>query len=72
MANITKIKSIWKYLTQEAATTLLLMLCISHMDYANAMLYNIPDKDPDDLQDHPQDPDDLQDHPEGWLFIDEL
>ena len=42
MANIIKIKSIQKFLTQDVATTLLLMLCISHIDYANSMLYNIP------------------------------
>ena len=45
MANIIKIKSICKtFSTQDAATTLLLMLCISHLDYANAVLYNIPEK----------------------------
>ena len=28
----------------DAATNLLLMLCISHLDYANAMIYNIPEE----------------------------
>ena len=44
MANIIKIKSIQKFLTQDAATILLLMLCISHLDYASVMLYNVPEK----------------------------
>ena len=43
-ANFIKIKSIHKYITQEACTTLLLMLCMSHLDYLNAELYGIPDK----------------------------
>ena len=33
-----------KYITQEACTTLLLMLCISHLDYSNTVLYGIPNK----------------------------
>ena len=44
MANFIKIKSICKYITQEACTTLLLMLCMSHLDYLNAVLYGIPNK----------------------------
>ena len=44
MANFIKIKSIRKYITWEACTTLLLMLCMSHLDYLNAVLYGIPNK----------------------------
>ena len=44
MANFIKIKSICKYITWEACTTLLLMLCMSHLDYLNAVLYGIPNK----------------------------
>ena len=36
--------SIHKYNTWEACTTLLLMLCMSHLDYSNAVLYGIPNK----------------------------
>ena len=43
MANIIKIKSIQNFLLQDAATTLLLMLCIYHLDYTNAMHYNVPE-----------------------------
>ena len=44
MVNFIKIKSICKYITWEACTTLLLMLCRSHLDYLNAVLYGIPNK----------------------------
>ena len=44
MANFVKIKSICKYITREACTTLLLMLCMSHLDCLNAVLYGIPNK----------------------------
>ena len=44
MANFIKIKSICKYITQETCTTLLLMLCMSHLDYLNAVLYGISNK----------------------------
>ena len=37
MANFTKIRSIRDYLSREACTTLVLMLCITHIDYANAI-----------------------------------
>ena len=43
MANFIKIKSIHKYITWKACTTLL-MLCMSHLDYLNAVLYGIPNK----------------------------
>ena len=42
MANIIKIWAIHKYLTVQSCTTLVLMLCITHLDYANAMLYSLP------------------------------
>ena len=42
MANIIKICAICKYLTVQSCTTLVLMLCITHLDYANAMLYGLP------------------------------
>ena len=38
MANFMKIRSIQDYLSTEACTTLVLMLCITHIDYANAIL----------------------------------
>ena len=44
MAKFIKVKSIHKYITQEACTTLLLMLSLSHLDYSNAVLYGIPNK----------------------------
>ena len=44
MANFIKVRSICKYITWEACTTLLLMLCMSHLDYSNAVLYGIPNK----------------------------
>ena len=44
MANFIKIKSIHKYITKEACTTLVIMLCISHLDYSNALLYGLPKK----------------------------
>ena len=44
MANFIKIKTIHKYITREACTTLLLMLCMSHLDYLNEVLYGIPNK----------------------------
>ena len=33
-----------KYITREACTTMVLMLCISHLDYSNALLYMLPNK----------------------------
>ena len=44
MANFIKIKTIRRYITREACTILLLMLCMSHLDYLNAVLYGIPNK----------------------------
>ena len=44
MTNFIKIKSICKYITREACITLVLMFCISHLDYCNALLYELPNK----------------------------
>ena len=44
MTNFIKIKSMHKYITREACTTLVLMLCISHLDYSNAIFYGLPNK----------------------------
>ena len=42
MANIIKFCAIHKYLTAESSTMLVLMLCITHLNYANAILYGLP------------------------------
>ena len=44
MDNIIKIKSIYNYITREACITLVIMLCMSHLDYSNALLYGLPKK----------------------------
>ena len=44
MVTFIKVKSMCKYITQEACTILLLMLCISHLDYSNTVLYGLPNK----------------------------
>ena len=38
IANLVRIRNIWQYLITDACTTLVLGLCISHLDYANALL----------------------------------
>ena len=38
MGNFPLIKSVRKYLSKDACATLALMLCISHLDYGNALL----------------------------------
>ena len=43
MANFIRIRDIRKFLNREACETLSLGLCISHLDYANAILYGLPD-----------------------------
>ena len=43
MTNFTRIRSIRNLLTQEATESLLLSLCISHLDYCNSILYGLPD-----------------------------
>ena len=50
IANFVKIRNIWQYLTTDACTTLVLGLCISHLDYANALYYGLPDKTISHLQ----------------------
>ena len=50
MANFFRIRGIRKYLNKDACQTLLLGLCISHLDYTNAILYGLPDVDIDKLQ----------------------
>ena len=42
MANIIKIHAICKYLTVQSCTTLVLMLYITHLNYANAILHGLP------------------------------
>ena len=44
MLNFTKIKAIRPSLTVAACHTLVLMLCISHLDHANALLYGMTKK----------------------------
>ena len=43
MANFTKIRSICHLLTQEASASLVLSLCVSHLDYCNSVLFGLPD-----------------------------
>ena len=44
MSNFTHIKAIQKYLTKQACMTLVLSLCVTHLDYGNALLYGLPKK----------------------------
>ena len=44
MLNLIKIKAIRPNLTTAACHTLVLMLCISHLDYENALLYGMTKK----------------------------
>ena len=44
MSNFIHIRATWKYLSKQACTTLVLTLCISHLDYDNALLYGLPKK----------------------------
>ena len=44
MLNFTKIKAIRPSVTTTACHILVLILCISHLDYSNALLYGIPNK----------------------------
>ena len=50
IANFVRICNIWQYLTTDACTTLVLGLCISHLDYAYALYYGLPDKTVSHLQ----------------------
>ena len=42
MLNLQRIKNIQKYLTKESCTTLIVSLCLSHLDYSNSILYGLP------------------------------
>ena len=44
IAKFVRICNIRQYLTTDACSTLVLGLCISHLDYANALYYGLPDK----------------------------
>ena len=44
VANFVVIHNIHKFLTKDACTTLVLGLCISHLDYANALFYGLPEQ----------------------------
>ena len=50
MTNFIHIKAIWKQLCKHACTTLVLMLCILHLDYSSALLYGLPKKSINRLQ----------------------
>ena len=50
IANFVRIHNIRKYLTTDACSTLILGLCISHLDYANALYYGLPDETISHLQ----------------------
>ena len=41
MTNFTRIRSIRRFISMEACMTLVLMLCISHLDYGNSLLYGL-------------------------------
>ena len=41
--NLLKIISIRKYVDKETATHLMVLLCLSHLDYANGLLIRLPD-----------------------------
>ena len=43
MTNFVRMWSIRQYLNKDACETLVLGLCISHLDYSNTMLYGLPD-----------------------------
>ena len=43
MANFIRIRGIWHLLTEEATSSLVLSLCVSHLDYCNSVLYGLPD-----------------------------
>ena len=43
MLNFIRIQSIRHLLSQETTASLLLSLCVSHLDYCNSILYGLPD-----------------------------
>ena len=42
MLNLQRIKNIWKFLTRDSCTKLVVSLCLSHLDYSNSILYELP------------------------------
>ena len=50
MYNLLRIKHIRRYLTHEVAQILVSSLVMSHLDYANSLLYGLPDCNIDKLQ----------------------
>ena len=50
MYSLLRIKHIRRYLTQEVVQILVNSLVMSHLDYANSLLYGLPDCDIDQLQ----------------------
>ena len=50
IASFVRIHNIQQYLTTDACSTLVLGLCISHLDYANALYYGLPNKTISHLQ----------------------
>ena len=40
--NLRKLQAIRKFLTQDIANTLAVMLCLTHLDYANSLLFGLP------------------------------
>ena len=50
MVNLVKIHNIRKYLAEDTANTLLVGLVLSNLDYANAILAELPDCDINKIQ----------------------
>ena len=40
--NLQRIKNIWKFLTRDSCTKLVVSLCLSHLNYSNSILYGLP------------------------------
>ena len=43
MLNFLRIRSIHHFLTEDATSSLVLSLCVSHLDFCNSVLYGLPD-----------------------------
>ena len=41
MSNFTLMKAVWKYIIKQACMTLVLSLCITHLDYGNALICSL-------------------------------
>ena len=50
IADFVRIHNLWQYLIKDICSTIVLGLCISHLDYANALYYGLPDKTISHLQ----------------------